>query len=109
MRLRQKMGLYKEPSFNKCGRNISYLLKQTVITCEEYKRFTKFKNEGFLSTSQNQGVNKTKYFFRKIKGPAQEMEGKAMEAPALQCNKIYCRGQKKAEEFMDSPAQILLG
>lgn len=103
------MELYKEPCFNKCGRNISDLLKETFITCKEYKRFIHLKMEGFLSTSQNQGVNKSKHFCRKVKVPASEMEEKAMEAPALQCNKIYCRGQTKAEEFMLSPAQIFLG
>lgn len=73
------------------------------------KNIRGLKNEGFLSTSQNQGVNKSKYFCRKVKVPASEMDGNVMEAPALQCNKIYCRGQTKAEEFMVSPAKILLG
>lgn len=103
------MGLCKEPSFNKCGRSISYLLKVTVIICEECKRFMHLKIEGFPSSSQNQGVNKSKYFCRKVKVPGSEMERKNMEAPALQCNKIYCRGQTKAKEFMVSPAQIFLG
>lgn len=65
--------------------------------------------EGFLSTSQNQGVNTSKHFCRKVKVLASEMEGKAMEAPVLQHSKIYSRGQTKAEELRVSPAQIFLG
>lgn len=64
----------------------------------------------FPSTSQNQGLNKSKHFCRKVKVPAaSETEGKTTEAPALRCNQIYCRGQTKAEDFMVSPAQLFQG
>lgn len=40
---------------------------------------------------------------------ASEVKGKTTEAPALQCNQIYCRGQTKAKDFMISLAQLFQG
>jgi len=68
----------------------------------------------FKSTQQNQALNKRKHLCRKVKVSAKslavsQMEGKTMEAPALQCHQIYCRGQTKAKDFIVYLAQLFQG